>query len=65
MPLIRSKPEQIVTLLRQIEVSIAERKTTPSFFRFNSTRFRPSFFKKSPCEVCGSENRAHNKTENR
>jgi len=29
MPMIRYKPEQIVTLLRQIEVAIANGKTTP------------------------------------
>src|ERR1035438_8055344 len=29
MPIKRSKPEQIVTMLRQIEVSIANGKTTP------------------------------------
>src|SRR5262249_43941380 len=29
MPMIRYKPEQIVTLLRQIEVAVANGKTTP------------------------------------
>jgi len=29
MPIMRYKPEQIVTLLRQIEVAIANGKTTP------------------------------------
>jgi putative transposase len=29
MPMMRYKPEQIVTLLRQIEVAIANGKTTP------------------------------------
>ena len=29
MPITRYKPEQIVTLLRQIEVAIANGKTTP------------------------------------
>jgi putative transposase len=29
MPMIRYRPEQIVTLLRQIEVAIANGKTTP------------------------------------
>ena len=29
MPMKKYKPEQIVTLLRQIEVEIANRKTTP------------------------------------
>ena len=29
MPMVRYKPEQIVTLLRQIEVAIANGKTTP------------------------------------
>ena len=29
MPMTRYKPEQIVTLLRQIEVAIANGKTTP------------------------------------
>jgi hypothetical protein len=29
MPIKRYKPEQIVTMLRQIEVSIASEKTTP------------------------------------
>ena len=29
MPIQRYKPEQIVTMLRQIEVGIANRKTTP------------------------------------
>ena len=29
MPMMRFKPEQIVTLLRQIEVAIANGKTTP------------------------------------
>jgi hypothetical protein len=30
MPMKRYKPEQIVTLLRQVEVEIASGKTTPS-----------------------------------
>ena len=30
MPIKRYKPEQIVTMLRQIEVSIANGKTTPA-----------------------------------
>ena len=29
MPMVRCKPEQIVTLLRQIEVAVANGKTTP------------------------------------
>ncbi|HKW88787.1 MAG TPA: transposase, partial [Candidatus Acidoferrales bacterium] len=29
MPMMRYKPEQIVTLLRQIEVAVANGKTTP------------------------------------
>ena len=33
MPMIRYKPEQIVTLLRQIEVAVANGKTTPQACR--------------------------------
>jgi putative transposase len=33
MPMMRYKPEQIVTLLRQIEVAIANGKTTPQACR--------------------------------
>jgi putative transposase len=33
MPMKKYKPEQIVTLLRQVEVELANRKTTPQAFK--------------------------------
>jgi putative transposase len=40
MSIMRYKPEQIVTLLRQIEVGIANRKTTPQAEITTQTYYR-------------------------
>ncbi len=45
MPMKRYKPEQIVNLLRQIEVEIAKGKTTPQAYALNSIlAHRPACF---------------------
>jgi hypothetical protein len=40
MPMKKHKPEQIVALLRQIEVEIANGKSTPQPARMQRSRFR-------------------------